>query len=108
MSPHGGYANPEDYANPEGSVLGGERRSIELRTLADKLRKAFIRAATALTSAGVARPLVFCVSMFMIIAPVVIFVRYLSNGTLLISPPLFLTFLGGFIGLALTKSEYWK
>jgi hypothetical protein len=107
VSSTGGYANPGDYADPAAGVVGGRRRSERVRALADKLGAISAKAATALKSASVMRPIVVCVSVLMIVFPVITFATYLWNGTLLISPPLLLTFLCGFVGLGLAKSENW-
>jgi len=103
---------PEDeiFATPDGVPVGGSGQTEIwwLQVRADAIRRVLGFLRTTVVSRSFARLFLFLLGIFMIITPAVIFYRFLSNGVLFISPPLFVMFLGGFIGIGLARSEYWE
>jgi hypothetical protein len=98
------FALPAGDADALPSSQSGWARQVRW----DEIRRALGIVGSALTSRSFAKPVVLAVAALMLVAPVVIFCGYLSMGVLLLSPPLIATFLGGFVGLGLTRSEHWE
>lgn len=51
------------------------------------------------------RACAFALGVFMIVHPTIVFFQFLAGDTLLVSPPLILMFLAGFVGLGLSRPQ---